>query len=316
MISPYRIEAGQLAPNDIDTAQVIVYCQPTEAEKEDLKRRFVLDPLDLDAILDPDEVPRVESTPDSIFMIWKHPDNVSRGNSIQFEVFSLGIAIRRNTVALIVPSGDLPLTSREFKRIDSIWGCVLHVLLHSVHHYQGHLKAIKMMSQQLQAKVVMSMENKFLLQMFALGESLIYYHNALESNFTVLSKLRSTVETHHFTPDQVNFLDDVIIENQQASKQAGIYSTVLSGLMDARGSIINNNVNVLLKNLTLINVVFLPLNLIASIGGMSEYSAMTHGVPKAISYGSFGLAMIGLGWFTRWWLVRVLDRRPKRLNGA
>ncbi len=31
--------------------------------------------------------------------------------------------------------------------------------------------------------------------------------------------------------------------------------------MDARGNLVNNNMNTLLKNLTLINVVFLPLNL-------------------------------------------------------
>jgi magnesium transporter len=42
--------------------------------------------------------------------------------------------------------------------------------------------------------------------------------------------------------------------------------------------------NNLLRKLTLINVVFLPLNLIASIGGMSEFSMMTAGTPWWVSY--------------------------------
>jgi len=313
MILSYRIEAARLTPSNENEADVLVYRLPTDAEKEALQSRFDLDPFDVEAIYDSDEVPRVENMPDGgLFMIWKRPDNITRDETIQFEVSSLGILIKGSKVVFIVPRDELPITGREFKQIDSVWDCVLRVLLHTVHHYQGHLKAIKMMSQELQAKIIKSMENKYLLQMFALGESLIYYHNALETNLAVLSKLHTASGKLKLTAEQVEFLDDVIIENQQASKQAGIYSTVLSGLMDARGTIVNNNMNVLLKNLTLINVVFLPLNIIASMGGMSEFSAMTKHVDWRISYGLFSLAMIILGWIIWWWLMKVLDHLQNR----
>ena len=154
--------------------------------------------------------------------------------------------------------------------------------------------------------------------MFTLGESLVYYHNALESNGVVLSKLRAATERLRLAGEEIELLDYILIENQQAIKQASIYSSVLSGLMDARGNIINNNMNVLLKNLTLINVVFLPLNLIASIGGMSEFSMMTQHLDWRISYALFGLGMAVLGVFTWWWLVKVLernqDRKPRRVS--
>jgi magnesium transporter len=312
MITSYIIESRQLVQCEREFATIFVYFQATDAEKDDLLQLFDLDRTDLDAVFDPDEVPRIESTQDRTFIIWKRPDNVSIGDAVQFEVSSLGIAIRQDKVALIVPRGDLPLSGRGFKRIDSIWECVLQVLLMTVHHYLDHLKAIKMISQQLQAKLVSSMENRYLLQMFALGESLVYYHNALESNLTVLSKLRSAPEKQSLTADQINLLDDVIIENQQASKQANIYSTVLSGLMDARGTIINNNMNVLLKNLTVINVVFLPLNLIAGMGGMSEYSMMTKVMEWPIAYGAFTVAMILIGWVTWLWLGKIIDRNQSR----
>jgi magnesium transporter len=312
MIMSYRIESAQLVTSTVDEANVLICCEPTDAEKSALLSQFDLDTFDMEAIYDSDEVPRVENTPDGTFMIWKRPDNVSRSETIQFEVSSLGIVIQHNKVALIIPKGDFSLKGREFKRIDSVWDCVLRVLLLTVHHYQGHLKAIKMMSQDLQVKIVRSMENKYLLQMFSLGESLIYYHNALEANLAVLTKLHAAADRLKLTADQIELFDDVIIENQQASKQAGIYSTVLSGLMDARGTIVNNNMNVLLKNLTLINVVFLPLNLIASMGGMSEFSAITKSLDWRISYGLFSLAMILLGWAIWWWLKKILDRNQTR----
>lgn len=316
MISFYRIESGHLTAGDRDRADVLVYSQPDDAEKAGLLKDFNLDPLDLEAIYDPDEVPRVEWSTDHTFIVWKRPDNVSHGASIQFDVFSLGLLLMRNRLVIIIPAGELTLSGREFKRVNSPNECALRTLLHTVHHYQGHLKAIKMMSQELQAKIITSMNNHYLLQMFALSESLIYYQNALESNLTVLSKLHSAPDKCGFTSDHMGLLDDVIIENQQASLQAGIYSNVLSGLMDARGSIINNNMNALLKNLTIINVVFLPLNLIASIGGMSEYSAMTSGLHWGLSYSLFGFGLLLLGWFTWWWVIKVIDRRHREDSGG
>ncbi len=312
MVAAYRIDSNQLIPCKSDEASILIYSQLTDAEKIDLLRLPVLDQANLDAIFDADEVPRVESSDQSTLIIWKRPNNVSSIEALSFEVSSLGIVTCPGKIVLIVPRGELPTTGREFKKIFSPEDFLLGTLFYTIHHYQDHLKVIKMMSQEIEAKVITSMENRYLLQMFALGESLIYYHNALEADLSVLVKLRSAVDRLRLSPEQITLLDDIIIENQQASKQAGIYSTVLSGLMDARGTIVNNNMNVLLKNLTLINVVFLPLNLIASIGGMSEYSAMTKNFDWRFAYALFSAAMVMLGWLIWWWLVRVVDKGKHR----
>jgi magnesium transporter len=112
-----------------------------------------------------------------------------------------------------------------------------------------------------------------------------------------------------FTTDEIEFIEDLSIENNQCYKQAEIYSTVLGGLMDARGNLVNNNMNILLKRLTVINVIFLPLNLIASIGGMSEFSMMTSGMPWQLSYSLFGLGMLGIGWFTAIMLNKISNKK-------
>jgi magnesium transporter len=104
--------------------------------------------------------------------------------------------------------------------------------------------------------------------------------------------LRNHAEKQHFSSEAIGLIDDLIIENNQCYKQAEIYSTVFSGLIDARGNLMNNSMNNLLRKLTLINVVFLPLNLIASIGGMSEFSMMTAGTPWWVSYPLFLTVML------------------------
>jgi magnesium transporter len=122
--------------------------------------------------------------------------------------------------------------------------------------------------------------------------------NAINANGVSLIKLNNNAQKAGYPVDAIELLDDIIIENNQCYKQAEIYSTVYSGLMDARGSLVNNNVNVLLRKLTMINVVFLPLNLIAGIGGMSEFSMMTHGVDWKVSYSLFLIAMVLIGLLT------------------
>ena len=57
-----------------------------------------------------------------------------------------------------------------------------------------------------------------------------------------------------------------------------------------------------------INVVFMPLNVISGIGGMSEFSMMTKGIPWPIAYGVFSLGLVLVGWVTYKILI-VLERR-------
>ena len=68
--------------------------------------------------------------------------------------------------------------------------------------------------------------------------------------------------------------------------------------------------NSLLKNLTIINVIFLPLNLIAGIGGMSEFSMMTQGIDWRVSYFLFFVALVLIGWLTAYMLRLRPDGPP------
>lgn len=245
-------------------------------------------------------------------IFWKRPKSATLDTQLRFEVSSLGLFLSPDRLLVVLAEGPHPFGAKEFKGVSSLTDVVVRLLLQTVRHYVGHLKVIKQLSVDLERKISASMENRYLLQMFALGESLTYYLNAIEANGAVLGKLKTGVERVAFAKPDPELLDDLTLENQQCARQAQIYSSVLSGLMDARGTIVNNNMNVLLKNLTLINVIFLPLNLIASVLGMSEFTSMTRGLDWRLAYGLFGLAMVALGWVTWQVLLRVID--PERVR--
>ena len=67
-------------------------------------------------------------------------------------------------------------------------------------------------------------------------------------------------------------------------------------LMDATIGFININQNRRVNQLTAFGVVFMPINILAGIGGMSEFSMMTQALPWPLAYGSFVVAMGLIGW--------------------
>ncbi|HSW28570.1 MAG TPA: magnesium transporter CorA family protein [Longimicrobiales bacterium] len=286
-------------------ACVHVFVAPDEQEKAKILEQFRLDRYDLDSALDADEVARLETSGSEAFIVLKAPRNAHGADPSQLGVYSVGIILTESQLAFVSSEEALDFTAREFRHARDPADVLLAALLRTIRHYVGHLRVIKQISADLEKKITISLENRYLLQMFALGESLIYYSDAIDGNGAVLAKLRNAAGRLGISGPHLELLDDIILENNQASQQAHIYSSVLSGLMDARGTIVNNNMNVLLKNLTLINVIFLPLNLIASMGGMSEWSMMTRGTDWRLSYSLFAAGMVLCGWVT-WFLMTHL----------
>ena len=63
--------------------------------------------------------------------------------------------------------------------------------------------------------------------------------------------------------------DDIFIENSQCMKQADIYSDILASLMDARASIVGNNLNMLMKTLNIITIAIMVPTFVVSAFSMN-----------------------------------------------
>lgn len=308
MRQDFTIEEGRIAEATGGNGPIRVYSAPTLAERTELMDSCGIDEHTLNSALDAEEVPRVEVEGDRAFIIWKRPEPASFRTAGMFEVSSVGIVLHRDRLTIVTANDPLSPGGKRPRPIRSLHDLVLRELLEMMRHYVDHLRAIKAMAREVQTKLNMSIGNEHLLRMFSLGESLVYYVNAIEANGGALVRLRASAERLGFTAEDTQLMDDVMIENNQCARQAAIYSQVLSGLMDARGNIINNNMNMLLKNLTVINVVMLPLGLVAGIGGMSEFTMMTGDVPWWVA---FPLLLLGMGCIglVTWYLIhRWMER--------
>jgi len=84
--------------------------------------------------------------------------------------------------------------------------------------------------------------------------------------------------------------------------------------MDATVGFINVNQNKDLKRLTLISFVFMPLNVIAGIGGMSEFSMMTADIPWQMSYSGLLGGLVLVSWLTFIFVQFFERRKVERLS--
>ncbi len=106
-------------------------------------------------------------------------------------------------------------------------------------------------------------------------------------NFLIRSKLMSAAQ-----------FDDArqILRNiESLNSHTSFLFDKINFLMDATIGFININQNKRINQLTIFGVVFMPINILAGMGGMSEFSMMTQGIPWPVAYGVFMVAASLMG---------------------
>lgn len=266
----YTISQGRILEIPEENESVIeVYIQPTIEEKKQLIDKLEIDEHTLNSALDPDELARVEYEQNHTAFIIKKPKNYSAEDAYHFKIISIGLFLFKNKV-IIISSEDTPLFSNKPQAgLSSAPDIILRVIYNCIFHFIEHLKVINMVAEEVEYRINRSLENRYLINLFALEKSLVYYLNAIHGNGLILAKLRAGADKIGLSEEGKEFLDDLIIENDQCFRVADIHSTVLSNLMDARASIVSNNLNVLMKLLNIITIALMVPTLIVSLFSMN-----------------------------------------------
>ncbi|HNX60666.1 MAG TPA: magnesium transporter CorA family protein, partial [Spirochaetota bacterium] len=239
------------------------------------------------------------------------PKNYSAKDKLMFRVASTGLFLFKNKLVIIIDE-DIPLFAiKQFTKVTSLRDVALKLMYGSIYHFLEHLKIINFISEEIEQKINSSFENKYLINLFAIEKSLVYYLYSINANKVLVEKLKLNAVKMGLTQEEGEFLDDILVENEQCYKQAEIYSNILVGMVDARASIVNNNLNILMKRLTVITIIFMPLNLLSGVGGMSEFSMMTQKLDWRISYILFFVGLVVIAYIT-WLLIKKIEKSEKR----
>lgn len=269
MLKKYNLVARKLVEVDEAAPQVWVYTNPTLDEQRFLVEKFQIDEHTLASSLDPDEQPRLEFEPEHIVMIYKRPKNYSGKDQLEFKVASVGMFLFEDKLVVVLAE-DIPLfVGKRFQSVGSIKEVFLKLVYNSISHYVEHLRIIHMISEEIEDKMTEAMDNTYLLNLFSLVKSLVYYAEAITSNGFVFEKTRNLSARIGFDEKDQEMLDDIIIENMQCKTQADIYSNILAQLLDARASVVNNNLNLLIKKLNVITIWMMVPTFVVSAYGMN-----------------------------------------------
>ncbi|MCD4726468.1 MAG: magnesium transporter CorA family protein [Pirellulales bacterium] len=276
MLQRMELSGGKVVPNG-DNGNIHVYANPDEAERKYLVETLKLDEHTLASALDPDELARLEFEPDHTAVIFKRPRNYSSDDMFVFRVVSVGLFLFADRL-IVVLSGDIPLfQGKQFTRITSIQEVALKIIYSSISHFVEHLRVINAVSDTLEEQINASMQNKYLLSLFSLEKSLVYYLNGINSNGKLIERLKNSATKLKLSTESIEFVDDMIIENQQCYEQAATYSNILASMMDARVSIVSNNLNWLIKTLTIITIAIMLPSLVVNIFSMNvSFPGMKH----------------------------------------
>jgi len=273
MITILQTQNEKLVPIEkvADGAWVNVI-DPNEEEIETLlswgvPKDFITYPLDLD------ERSRTEKDDGFTLILLRIPYFQSLDEDIPYIAIPLGI-IFSDKIIITVCRHENDLINSILKKNGKYFSTlkrnrlILQIMLANANHFLSYLRNIQKIIDQTEDELQRSIRNKEVLELLKYQKCLEYFSTALRSNEIMFERLQ---RNKFFTifPDDSDLLEDVIIENQQAIEMTSIAGNLLSQMMDAYASIIQNNQNTIFKIMTAWTIILSLPTIVASFFGMN-----------------------------------------------
>ena len=273
MITILQTQNEKLVPIEkvVDGAWVNVI-DPGKEEIETLRswgvpKDFITYPLDLD------ERSRTEKDDGFTLILLRIPYFKSWDEDIPYIAIPLGI-IFSDEIIITICRYENDLINSILKKNGKFFSTlkrnrlILQIMLANANHFLSYLRNIQKIIDQTEDELQRSIRNKEVLELLKYQKCLEYFSTALRSNEIMFERLQ---RNKFFTifPDDLDLLEDVIIENQQAIEMTGIAGNLLGQMMDAYASIIQNNQNTIFKIMTAWTIILSLPTIVASFFGMN-----------------------------------------------
>lgn len=305
MLIKYRQEQGNWVEIKDEGACWVRVINPSVDELDWLSSRYGITIPHLKAALDDYELPRFEMEDGyGIFYL----STGRQAEDAHWKVTTVGIAVTKEaTVTISGHETELleDFASSPAKVGDGSCGpqLMLQILLRATQLFLRDLRLIERKDTELEKKLGMAMKNSLIFEFLANEKSLVYMRTAVNGNLMALEKLRSS-PMFYADPGLMRLMEDIIVESRQASDMASIYSDIMGSSMDAFASIINNNLNVVMKFLTSLTLVLAVPTIVTAFFSMN--------VPMRWASGE-GVFFLVAGLAAGLTLVAVLVMRKLRL---
>ena len=257
---------------------------PTPEEKKYLLEELQIPEAFYNDIEDVDERPRIETEDGWTLIVLRAPIK-SNDIKLPFQTIPIGIVFKEDICVSIsfykteMLTDFVQYTKRKNITINDNFDFVLKLLLSSSVWYLKYLKQINQKIKLAEDNLEKSIKNEELQALLQIEKCLVFFITSLKGNDVLFHRIRN-LKAHRENFDS-DLLEDVEIELSQAQDTANIYSNILTGMMDAYASVISNNMNNIMKQMTSISIILMIPTLIASLYGMN--------VPNGLEENKFGI---------------------------
>jgi magnesium transporter len=252
---------------------------PTLAEVELLAERFGWHPLDLEDVLSRRQRPKVDEYPDYLFGILHFPvydKSIQRLNAAELDFFvGNGYLVTLPVVELLPVTRLFARCHEEDELRDQLFskgsGYLLYHILDDLFDYCfpildkiGHkLDSVEDdMFEERAEDVVRDLSN--------VKQEIISYRKIIKPERSTLRTLERQVE--RFLPEDLElYFDDIVDGSERIWDLLDNYKEVVEALEQTNESVISHRQNDVLRVLTVVTVILLPLTLITGIFGMNVH---------------------------------------------
>ena len=250
---------------------------PTEEDQRELEEKFNIPDYFMSDISDTDERARYEYDDGWMLIILRIPYVKEIRSRTPYTTVPLGIIHKRDvtiTVCYYETNMMIDFVSFQQKRNEGFTDhvdMIFRLFLSSAVWYLKRLKQISMLIDKAKRNLDREVNNESLIGLSRLQDSLTYFQTSIRGNETLLSKLKFKLQIDELDAD---LIEDVNIEMTQARETTSIYSNILESTMDTYQSIINNNMNTVMRTLTSVTIIMMIPTLITSMFGMNLINGM------------------------------------------
>ncbi|HCX3128134.1 TPA: magnesium transporter CorA family protein [Staphylococcus aureus] len=255
------------------TASWINVVEPDREEIENLMEQynipedFIRDPLDSE------ESSRIEYDEDtgySLIIIDLPIVNSTNRSVLSFVTIPLGIIIGNGIIVTVCDAENEFLENLPKRDINLKFHSrfALEILTTIANHYNRNLRLLNKSRIRIEKELKNNITNKQLFKLMEVEKSLVYFLAALKGNDTIIKKLFRLPAIKRFEEDE-ELLEDLIIENNQAIETTELHQRILESITTSYASLLSNDMNTIMKTLTLFTVLLTLPTLVFSFFGMN-----------------------------------------------
>ena len=276
---------------------------PTEEDQHELEEKYNIPDYFMSDISDTDERARYEYDDGWMLIILRIPYVKEIRSRTPYTTVPLGIIHKRDvtiTVCYYETNMMIDFVSFQQKRNEGFTDYVdmiFRIFLSSAVWYLKRLKQISMLIDKAKRNLDREVNNESLIGLSRLQDSLTYFQTSIRGNENLLSKLKFKLQIDELDAD---LIEDVNIEMTQARETTSIYSNILESTMDTYQSIINNNMNTVMRTLTSVTILMMIPTLVTSMFGMNLINGMESKPWGFVFAMIISVAISGIAW----WIFR------------